>query len=543
MRPSLLRLWGIAAVGLLLPVPVAAAQAPPSQTAACVPFGTAQLPPGVPSGGGRLGLTNLPVFTGHSAPASVELRTPTTQFNRFSDFALVGHDLLTRPRTAGGANAEPWRYVPMPECLRDRLIGISVDDDELAAVDDNGWIYTMDNASQDPILWNWTSAWGSPLWFAPGQQLPGENGNGWALSVSSPWDNQTFTDIAGRIHYVGLGKMTMLPALTGDGSRITFADPWLPNDDSYEIGGPLGGRFQSISLSAAGSTTFVMNRYGDMYTRSFDFDSSGSDSVFFRYSWDSQAGKPTAPNIFAELLDRSTAAIQLPAPDWVHQPKVPGEITSAISVNSTGPGPGQRELRVEGRRDGATGFWHKTPTTPEWEFTRTDAARLGVPVDNPSADRSNDTLAPPAPWHLSGNLPARDGSIDGQTLIDIGLPYSVVDPRLLDAVGSHAAPSGYRISVSHFDPAATSRAATVTAPDGAEIPVILHTADGLRLGPRAPGLDGEPRHLVGAVEIPRDAFDTRGDDPALDGFVRDWMRGRQIAAITLSATDHDLVVR
>jgi hypothetical protein len=112
--------------------------------------------------------------------------------------------------------------------------------------------------------------------------------------------------------------MTMLPALTGDGSRITYADPWLPNDDSYEIGGPLGGRFQAESLSAAGSTTFVMNKYGDMYTRTFDFDSSGPDSIFFRYSWDDQSDKPSAPNLVVETLDRSTAAIQLPAPDWVY---------------------------------------------------------------------------------------------------------------------------------------------------------------------------------------------------------------------------------
>ncbi|TQF65634.1 hypothetical protein FK531_21185 [Rhodococcus spelaei] len=531
------------AAGLLWPAPLAAAAPATSQPAGCVPFGTAQLPPGAPSAGGRAGLTTLPPFTGAAAPASVEIRTPTTQFNRFWDFTLVGHDLLTRPRNTGVPTTEPWRYVPMPECLRGRLVGISLDDDELVAVDDNGWIYTMDNASQHPLLWNWTSAWGAPLWIGPGRQLPGDRPNGWALSVSSPWDNQTYTDIAGRIHFIGFGKMTMLPALTGDGSRITYADPWLPNDDSYEIGGPLGGRFRADSLSAAGSTTFVMNNYGDMYTRTFDFDSSGSDSIFFRYSWDDQAGKPTAPNLVVETLDRSTAAIQLPAPDWVHQPKVPGEITSAISVHSLGPGPNRRELRVEGRRDGESGFWHKDLVGGTWEFTPTAAATLGTPIDNSPADRSSDTLAPPAPWHLSTTLPARDGAVDGQTLIDIGFPYTVVDPRLLDAVGQHAQPSGYRLQVDHFDPAATSRPATVRAPDGTDIPVVLHTADGLRMTPRGPELDDNPRHLVGAIEIPADILASRESTPALDAFVRDWMRGKHIAAITLSATDHDLVVR
>ena len=542
-RPRLLRVGILVAAALLLPTPLAAATPTTTAPAGCVPFGTAQLPPGAPSGGGRAGLDLLPVFTGEAAPVSVEVRTPTTQFNRFWDFALVGHDLLTRPRDAGAPKAEPWRFVPMPECLRGRLVGISLDDDELVAVDDNGWIYTMDNASQHPLVWNWTSAWGAPLWAGPGRQLPGDRPNGWALSVSSPWDTQTFADIAGRIHFVGFGKMTMLPSLTGDGSRITYADPWLPNDDSYEIGGPLGGRFQAESLSAAGSTTFVMNKYGDMYTRTFDFDSSGSDSIFFRYSWDDQPDKPSAPNLVVETLDRSTAAIQLPAPDWVYQPKIPGEITSAISVHSLGPGPNRRELRVEGRRDAESGFWHKDLVGGAWEFTPTGAAFLGSPIDNASTNRSTDTLAPAAPWHLSTTLPARNGAIDGQTLIDIGFPYTVLDPRLLDAIGQQAQPSGYRLDVDHFDPVATTRTATVTAPDGTGIPVILHTADGLRMTPRGPGLDDNPRHLVGAIEIPEDAYAARGSNPALDAFVRDWMRERHIAAITLSATDHDLVVR
>ncbi|MGW0172365.1 hypothetical protein ACWDUM_00825 [Rhodococcus sp. NPDC003322] len=529
------RLAAAAAFATVVAFAPPAAAAPSAAPAGCVPFGTAQLPPGVPSGGGRLGLTALPTYPGTDAPENVELRTATTQFNRFWEFALVGHALLARPR----ATAEPWRFAPMPECLRDRLVGISVDDDELIAVDESGWIYTMDNVSQDPVAWNWTSAWGAPLWLASGRQLPDDRPNGWALSVSSPWDNQTYTDIAGRIHYVGLGKMTMVPALTGDGSRITYADPWLPNDDSYEIGSPLGGRFRASSLSAAGSTTFVMNSYGDMYTRTFDFDSSGSDSIFFRYSWDDQSGKPTAPNLVVETLDRSTAAIQLPAPDWVHQPKIPGEITSAISVHSTGPGPGRRELRVEGSRGREAGFWHKDLDSPAWEFTPTGAGRLGIPVQNPAEDRSDRTLAPPAPWNFTADLPSRDALIDAQVLIDIGFPYTVVDPRALEALGSHAAPSGYRLEVTAFDPAATTRDATVVAPDGSRIPVLMHTADGLRMTPRGPGLDNDPRHLVGAIAIPEGSAAT----PARDAFVRDWMRGKKIAPITLSATDRDMVIR
>lgn len=515
----------------------------------CVPFGTAQLPPGLPSGGGQFGLDNLPTYDGEAAPSRVDLRTPRTQFNRFYEFALVEGAMLTRPRSE---EPQPWRHVPTPSCLRGNIVAISVDDDEMVAVDDLGWMYTMDNATQDPITWNWTSAWGAMLWMAPGQKVPGSTADGapsgidtnsWALSVASPWDNKEYTDIAGRTHPVGSAKMTMVPALTGDGSRITYADPWLPNDNSYEIGGPLGGRFKSTSLSAAGSTTFVMNKYGDMYTRTFDFDSSGSDSVFFRYSWEDQSDKPSASNLMFELFDRGTAAVQLPAPDWAQQPKIDGEITSAISINSTGPGPDRRELRVEGRQDGVTGFWHKMLTDPQWTFEATGADAQGDFIENTPADRSADTLAPPSPWDFTAALPSRDAMIDADLLLDIGLPYSVVDPRLLDAAGQGAAPSGYDLHVDEFDPAATTRPASVTTPDGESIPVQLHSADGMRMYPRAAGLDAQPRQLIGAVELAPEVFDARGSNPAVAAFVDEWMKGKRIAPITMSATESDLVVR
>ncbi|MFZ2510564.1 MAG: hypothetical protein WAW85_05670, partial [Gordonia sp. (in: high G+C Gram-positive bacteria)] len=476
-----------------------------------------------------------------AAPARVDLRTERTQFNRYWEFTLLpGGTLLTRPR-----HTKVWRVVPLPSCLKGQLTAISLDDDELVGIDLNRWIYTMDPVNQSPLLWNWTSGWGAMLWMGSGQTLPADTvrPNGWALSVTSPWDNREYLDIAGRVHPSGNAKMTMIPALTGDGSRIYYADPWLPNDRSYEVGSPLGGRFQSVALSASASTMFVTNRYGDMFTRTFDFDSSGSDSVFFRYSWDSQDGKPSAGSLAQEMADRSTAAVQLPAPDWKQQPKIPGEITSVLTVVSPGPGAENRELRVEGRRNGKTGYWHKKLHAQQWQFTATGTALQGELLENSAADRSAETLAAPAPWNLSAPLPSRDALVDGQLLVDIGLPYSVVDPRMLDQVGLTAGPSGYRLSVQGFDPAVTTREATVTTPSGATIPVLLHTADGMRMAPSAAGLTATPRHLIGAVELPDEVWAKRKSDPAVKGFVNGWMRGKQIAPITLSATKNDLVVR
>ncbi|WP_371864991.1 hypothetical protein [Gordonia spumicola] len=534
MKLRVVSLLAVAAAVIGLSVPTTAHAGP----ASCVPFGTAQLPPGAPATGSRAGLETFPRYTGSRAPQRVELRTETAQFNLHWEFALVGHRLIARPRST-----TQWRAVPLPSCLSDRLVAISLDDDELVGIDAQGWIYTMDNVNQSPRLWNWTSAWGAMLWTAPGRTLPGRKTGGWALSVTSPSDNRVYQDIAGRVHPSGQAKMTMIPSLTGDGSRITYADPWLPNDDSYEVGGPLGGRFRSTSLSAAASTMFVMNKYGDMFTRTFDFDSSGSDSVFFRYSWESQRGKPSATDLTTETWDRSTAAVQLPAPDWARQPKIPGRITSTITVVATGPGVEKRELRVAGARAGAVGFWHKALHATAWSFTATGGPLPGRPLQNSPSDRSSETLADPVPWNLSASLPSRKAVVDGQTLIDIGLPYSVVDPRLLDRVGLTAPRSGYRLQVTAFDPAVTTRPAVVVTPTGARIPVLLHTADGMRMTPSRPGLTSTPRHLVGAVALDDATFARRASDTAIAAFVRDWMRGEAIAPITLSATTTSLVIR
>ena len=71
----------------------------------------------------------------------------------------------------------------------------------------------------------------------------------------------------------------------------------------------------------------------------------------------------------------------------------------------------------------------------------------------------------------------------------------------------------------------------------------LHSADGMRMYPRAAGLDAQPRQLIGAVELAPEVFDARGSNPAVAAFVDEWMKGKRIAPITMSATESDLVVR
>ena len=83
----------------------------------------------------------------------------------------------------------------------------------------------------------------------------------------------------GQPDAVGAGKVSHIWGLRPGGRRMTFWDPWLPLDESYEMCGPHRGRFRAVNLSASGSYVFVIGRRGDMFTRLYDFDISGHDGL------------------------------------------------------------------------------------------------------------------------------------------------------------------------------------------------------------------------------------------------------------------------
>jgi hypothetical protein len=190
----------------------------------------------------------------------VFLRSPTESFNRLYEFATRGGRIYVRARDGNG----PWRQLPLPLCFDGRVASISLDDDELIALDDSRRIYTMDNALKDPTAFNWTNRWGTPFWTGPGYTLPATKA--WSWSVISPLEDKNWTDPAGNRTAVGSGKVSHIWGLRRGGQRITFWDPWLPLDESYEMCGPHRGRFKAVNLSASGSFVFVIGRRGDMFT-------------------------------------------------------------------------------------------------------------------------------------------------------------------------------------------------------------------------------------------------------------------------------------
>lgn len=441
-------------------------------------------------------------------PKRVDLRTTTAGFNRRFEFAIGNGTLYTRVK-----DSVQWKVAPQPKCLKGAIENFSVDEDELVAIDASGWIYTMDNALSSPAIWNWGYAWGPPFWAGQGHKLPQVAPEKWAMSIISPHSDETFTDIIGKKHYVANSKVTQILCLTGDGSRITLIDPWLPNDYSYEIGGPVNGRFKSVALSCSASTTFVINQYGDMYTRLYDFDISGANGLLHRYSWQDQSNKPEAPNVNAAYFDLSYAAIQLPAPDWEKQVKIPGKITNRISIHATGKGSNSRELRVEGMQGSQTGYWKKGLTDNAWTFTFTGEALQGELLDNSYHDKANETLAPLSSYSFKGELFAL-------------FPYAT-----------------YEFKIDNFDYAATTRLVTVKISTGETFNLKLHTVDALRQTPRAVGLNMVPRKYSAAIELDHNQWNNlSASSVEKRRFVSKFMWNKRIKEITLYAKSSGIYV-
>ncbi|NUS43489.1 MAG: hypothetical protein HOQ24_07370 [Mycobacteriaceae bacterium] len=434
--------------------------------------------------------TLLPAPPGVAArlPNRVSLRTDTAGFNDAWQYALLdGHLYVKATQRESG-----WRVAPVPQCIQGQISAISVDGGRLAATTPDGRLYTLDLADQTPELWWWTSRFGSPIWLNPtGSRV--RPGYRWNLSWLDPDYREvlpfrqygSWTDRAGHHNPVGGAGVTTVYALSPGGNHIHILDPWLPASDllhfwdpgwaddySYEMPGPLGGRFRAVNLSSAGSTTFVINRHGDMYTRLWDFDISGADTTFFTYSHDDQTGRREPPNNFAAwvlqyLSHQQYAYVQLPPPAWLHQPKVPGAITSAISIHQTGRQSPDRELRVEGRASGRNGFWHK-PIDPRarWAFTPTDEPLRAPLLDNPARDTSATTLAP-----LSG----------------IGYDYRD--------------PAGWTLSARDFDYASDTMALRLCSARRVCATVHGELAPTLRVGRQPDGLSEIPRDYQGILSI------------------------------------------
>ncbi|PPE73430.1 hypothetical protein C3942_14285 [Solimonas fluminis] len=445
-------------------------------------------------------------------PAQLALRNDRGTYNRRYQFALDEGAIWFKSNTAVTGIEQPWARLAMPGCLAGTVIGIAVDDDELTAIRADGAIYGMDNAFKDYALFNWSSRWGPPLWTGTGHRIPADY-LAWSWSVISPAEDQHWTDPAGNLHTIGSGKVSHIWLLRSGGQRYTYVDPWLPRDDSYEMCGPLRGRYRGVNLSASGSTVFTVNRYGDLYTRNYDFDLCGADPLFFDYAYEDQRGV-------------SNPKIQLPTFEWQRQPKIPGTITHDISVHKSGIDMLTRSLRVEGRdARGHTGYWEKDYRELDaraWKFVRTDQPLRGTVLDNRPRDSSLDDAGPGEDRYYARNLAQ--------------LPSLAAHPQVagdadwageLPDFNFYCSPARLRIRFSPTE----------------DLELLLHHTDTIRQTERGRGLDQQPRAFVGSIEIPEPTF-ARLDSlpPKSQQFIQLYLDGRRHTSVRLSGVEDRISV-
>src|SRR3954463_11107793 len=163
-------------------------------------------------------------------PARVDLRSLTRTFNRRYAFALLDGRVYFRPVASSA-----WLRLPVPAFFDGDVRAISVDDDELLAIDSARHVFTMDGALGPRSTFNWTERWGPPFWTGAGRVLP--DGKVWSWSVLSLGEDGTYRDPAGNEHPVGEAKVSHVWMVRDGGRRLVYMDPWAAPHESSEVWG------------------------------------------------------------------------------------------------------------------------------------------------------------------------------------------------------------------------------------------------------------------------------------------------------------------
>ncbi len=312
-------------------------------------------------------------------PEAVKIKTPGQTFNRYYYFALKDGRIFHKPNTETTGKRGDWKTFlktglphnkeiknyPVPSSI----LSIHADADELVALSNAGrfyWLRLEKGRSWEGKVWN--HLWGWPEKEPLHLQGRAANPRAWAIGRRNK-DVLYHEDIDGNQHHFGTMGITTLYVLTADGREICFTDSGLPADFSHTITLPDRGKYIAESMSVSASTLFVIDAAGKMYTRLVDFDTIGSDPMFFKYSYHREKRNDDGKD-----WDSNFTIWSLPAEDWRKQPDIEldgqAAITSMITILQNGKGNAARELRVAGKNaEGKVGYFHKMIFDEKWSFT------------------------------------------------------------------------------------------------------------------------------------------------------------------------------
>lgn len=435
-------------------------------------------------------------------PKKIFFRDKDTTFNSKYNFALRNNKVwISRRNKNKNMVTSKWEVLPFHEELKHPK-EISSDSGHLIVIGKNGRIFSTRDALEDKIEdIKGTTKWGSPLWLGPGQHLP-PGTHKWSMSFLSPKEDKYWLDPGGNTQGIGQGVSTLF-VLDKGRQTITYLDPWLPVDLSFKVCSPIHGRFQSENISVSGSTLFVINRYGDMYTQTYDFDISGADPVFFNYTYDPKKGFGSRgmPNLLSGFVTRRVIPIQ----GWTKQPKIRGKITDRITIVKKGFGAINRILRVEGIKNGKTGFFQKeTAGKSSWRFFATGEKLKGKFLKNKGGDFSMMTLG-----------------------IDMSQGYRATEKK-------------YTVTIPHFDRYCTPSALIVNFKSGETLKLKLHHHDKIRFGRSVSGLTAKFIKIGGAIEVPTDLKNLSSEARQ---FIKKKLKNKRFTNISFKASLYELKMK
>jgi hypothetical protein len=445
-----------------------------------------------------------------SLPDAVYFQDHTLGFNRRFFFGLADGRIWHKPNHLVTGIRGEWRLYPhegLPFDLKaDRALSIlsaeqlSVDGNMFCVISGDRKIYQTMNALDDVDEQTWTEKWGHPLGEGPGHRLPAEYRD-WSISYGDPKEHRYYSDRFGNrfFHFC-----TSIYVLWENGREIHLADPWTPPDWGYQLEPPERGEYDACSLSASGSTIFLIDGSGVMYTRQVDFDILGANPTVF-YTYYAQKKRD---GIFDRELQRG-----IPPLPWKKQPAVHGKITKRITIYSTGEGSDSRSLRVEGTDDsGNVGYYEKGINDTGWRFIKIDGARM------------------PGVFLGSGNC--GEGAASGKT--SSAATYTgYLDPG-----------KRYRMELRDFDFWGSEHALAVRIATGEWVTLSLFSRFNFRTDVREnPGADGSYFNLTGAIEIPPDAPATAMARNVLRRFLDYWPYGTLFLDVSLCAKTSTVIIK
>ena len=321
-------------------------------------------------------------------PSHVYARTKTESFNHKYYFALRHGKIWYKSNTQQTGISDAWQTLGVPgrpktpvrpalssrshatQYVTDSVYAISADGAFLfVKTVDGRMFFCSDILKQITGDISWHSSWNAGHDLAS----PADSSAAcWDVSHLDPEFSKHFSDGDNKKRSVGLG-VTHLYTLSPDGRLLYFTAPQLSAPKAHGFATPYAGAIRARSMSASGSTVFIIDSTKKMFTRFYDYDASGEN-----------------PMILASYLSVNaiTGIRKIPLPGWKRQPAVTtGTITDRISIFQTGSGSSNRMLRVEGYNGDTIGYFEKLIDDSLWSFVKAD-------IDSPLCVLIDSTVSP-----------------------------------------------------------------------------------------------------------------------------------------------------